>query len=304
MPTPMPNRSIAPSHLLAAASLGAAAVVALVGVAALAASGGSGAPGFTDPASGWRTASTWDDGRAEYATYASTRVIYGRQREYETVMIVATQHMDPDTTTKAVEWQAPDTVPVFKFNVREVVPTENYDYKFLTTAFVRRDDLSPFKLAMSSQEDCGTTYKRLALETGSGDLVGQQFVYFPGAGPRDVRIAGPDLPPLADALPVVLRSFPFAAAEAGDAPRRYRTRLVPDQTAARTTSMTPIPVEIGFGGRETVDVPMGSIEAYRIDVTPEARGSGPLMRFWFAAEGDDPWLHLLVRYEDSMGQTP
>ena len=61
----------------------------------------------------------------------------------------------------------------------------------------------------------------------------------------------------------------------------------------------PRPYRLVPRGRETVDVPAGAIDCWRIDLL---RGrSTEVASYWFAADGSAPLLHALVRYEDATG---
>lgn len=249
--------------------------------------------------SSWRTDPIWYDGKAEYAVYDAVRPIYGTDRRYEAVLITNKQQMDPKTTTKSADWRAPGQVEVFKHNRREVIPTENYVYKYLTTTFVRTDDLTPFKLTMSSQEDCGATFKHFV---ANGKRVkADTFVYFPEGGPKHFDYAQMKELQFHDDLSLALRGYPF-----GDAPKEaMMISVVPDQTNTRTTSAQPTPMVIVFERKETLELPIGTVEAYRLRVGPTEgtsndstiRGLNQSSTYWFAADGGPDWLHIMVKYE-------
>ena len=248
----------------------------------------------------WRTDPIWYDGKAEYLVYDAVRPIYGKERHYEAVLITNKQQMDPKTTTKSADWQAPGQVEVFKHNLREVIPTENYVYKYLTTAFVRTDNLQPFKLTMSSQEDCGATFKHYVAD-GSRVKV-DSFVYFPGGGPKHVEYAEPGGMQFEDDLSLALRGYPFE-----NPPKEAMVLgVVPDQTLTHATPATPIQSRILFQGKETLDLPIGTVEAYKLQVVidggdgADAPG-GREVTYWFAADGGSEWLHMMVKYDGPFG---
>jgi len=135
--------------------------------------------------------SIWDDGLAEMCYYRAVDRIHGRERAYIRVHLVNRQWMDRDSGVKADPPDG-DAVPVFKLNIAEEIPTENYNYRYLTTAFLVRPDLDPFKLVVSSQEWCGATFKHLRWTDAGVDV--QSFSYFGGEGDRTWRLTGRPVP--------------------------------------------------------------------------------------------------------------
>jgi len=103
---------------------------------------------------------TWDDGLAEMSYYRAMDTLYGKPRSYTRVVIINRQWMHPQSGVKT-DLIASDSVQVLKANIVEEIPTENYNYRYQTTIFLDRNDLSPFKMVTSSQEWCGTTFKHL-----------------------------------------------------------------------------------------------------------------------------------------------
>jgi len=240
---------------------------------------------------GWRTDRVWYDGKAEKCVYEATRTIYGLERRYLATAYTNKQHMDAGTTTKSADPEARGAVEVFKHHWSERVPTENYDYDFSTASFVRTDDLGPFKLTAATQEDCGASFKQI-WRAGRG-LDWLESVYFPGGGLREGKIGRLDVC-FEDALPLVLRDYPFEASDGGG-PRRLR--VVPSQKSTRSVPFEPQAMELVPRGAETLELPVGSVEAFRLDLL--AQGGEPRASFWFALEG----LHPLVRYEGPEGIT-
>ena len=77
--------------------------------------------------------------------------------------------------------------------------------------------------------------------------------------------------------------------------------MVPDQTTTRWSSPDPVSVTVNFVGRETVTVPIGPVDSYRLRVEGPS-GSGLRYDLWFAAKSDpstadEPGLHVLVRLD-------
>lgn len=248
------------------------------------------------PEGAWRDDPAWHQGKAEWARYAATRRLYGVERRYDATIFTNVQHMDPFRRVKVDDPAAPGAVAVFKHNVSEIVPTEHYDYRFLTTTFLRADDLAPFALSMSSQEDCGTSFKRFdVVERG---VRAETFTYFPGGGRRNDGYVAPEGLAFHDGLTLRLRDYPFERAEAGEA-TELRLALLPDQTDTRATPIRPEPAIVRYAGRERIAVPRGTYEAWRLELE-DGRGEA-MGRYWFSAE---PGMRrVLLRYEDPAGMT-
>lgn len=122
----------------------------------------------------------WNDGLAEMCYYDATDRIYGKPREYTRVMLMNREWIDPDTMVKFVGEDRSKAVSVFKITIAEEIPTENYNYRYLVSQYLRRSDLRFEKLAVSSQEWCGTTFKQLKRGADAVTLTG--FSYFEGEG--------------------------------------------------------------------------------------------------------------------------
>ncbi len=242
---------------------------------------------------GWRNDPAWYDGKAEVCVYEATRTIYGLSRPYLATAYTNKQRMDPERTVKSDS----QGIEVFKHHWSERVPTENYDYDFSTASFVECDDLRPFKLTASSQDDCGSSFKQLWRQRGQ--MLWLESCYFPGTGLAQGELGGLDLQ-FFDALPLVLRDFPFEAAQAeGHPDRRFALRLVPSQKEARSTPCAPRDFELAYGGLEELELPVGSLAAHRLELLDA--GGQRVARYWFAAEQGAPWLRALVRYEGPLG---
>jgi hypothetical protein len=243
---------------------------------------------------GWRTDPAWGDGKAEKCVYDATREVYGAERRYLATAYTNKQRMDPATGVKAAGAEAGpnDGVEVFKHHWAERVPTEAYDYDFSTAVFVRTADLAPFKLTAATQEDCGASFKQ-CWRRGER-LAWLDSVYHPGAGLRQGEIDAAGVH-FADGLALLLRDFPFDSPPEAPLP----IALVASQKDPRQVPFVPRDFRLAHRGRERVDVPLGAVEAHRIDLeTPEGER---VASYWLAAEGAAPWLHALVAYEGSGG---
>ncbi len=244
----------------------------------------------------WRSDPAWNEGKAEWALYDARRTVYGTPRSYEATMFTNKQHMDPATMTKASDWQRPGMIEVFKHNLSEMVPTENYTYRFLTTAFVSTESLRLFKLVVSTQEDCGATYKDFTV-AGQERLHAVQFSYFPDEGrsmkstPMSERFAAHD------ALSLTLRDFPFATAQPGTA---VTIDLLPDQTHTHATPLESSRATVRYLGRETITVPYGNVRTHRLLVEHAETGETAESHYWFADDSEN-LRRVMVRYEGPWG---
>ena len=243
---------------------------------------------------GWRDDPVWADGLAEIAVYQATRNIYSTPRSYEARFITNTEYASPETFTKSDDAAGR---AVFKFHVREDIPTDKYGYHYSTMCYVGTDDLKSLKLDMGSQEDCGATFKQFI--NHAGKMWWKQLSYFPGEGERTGEVEPPANLVFFDALPLVLRGYPFDEPRPGN----ITLKVLPDQT---TNRFGPTRLEdwvVVYVGREDVELTSGPTEAHLLELrfagpTREAR---PPIRMWFAADPDR--LHIMVKYEGPGGQT-
>ncbi len=240
----------------------------------------------------WRTDPIWFDGLAEKCVYQATRTIYGLERRYLAVAYTDKEEVDEAGTVKVEDGTG--TV-MFKHHWSECVPTENYDYDFSTSSYVRAADLVCFKLTAATQEDCGASFKQVW--RAGAELRFWESVYFPGAGIREERL--PREMVFEDALTLLLRDLPFSTVS-GDVVLGYELSLLPSQKDTRQVSCEPVPVSAVSGPPETLSLPCGEVRAFRVTLDREGEVRA---RYWFAAEGSAPWLHALVQYEGSDGLT-
>lgn len=241
----------------------------------------------TETVGAWATDPAWNAGKAEWALYDATRMVYGAPRRFETTIFTNRQIMDRATTTKAATDAKGERVEVFKHNVSEMVPTANYVYRFLTTSFVQTTDLKPFKLVASTQEDCGATYHQFTIDNGI--VSAAQFSYFPGEGAESTTYPATDDLAFHDMLTLTLRNYPF------DAPREVQTiQLVRDQTDTHRVDQKPVRATVGYFGAETISVPFGTVRTHHLRVSHPHDGGAGFSDYWFAA---DDHRHVLVQYE-------
>lgn len=242
----------------------------------------------------WEQDATWYDGQAEVAKYDATRIVYGESRQYEATIYTNKEPVDAAPTfTKSADAEGREA---FKHHIREDIPTPNYNYHYSTMSYVGTRDLKSLKLDVGSIEDCGTTYRQFINHAGRVRWL--ESSYFPDEG----RVAGAYVPPAGyvfqDSLSVVLRGYPF------DNPLgELRLQVVPDQTTNHLAPAEPVPAKVAYAGVETLDLPIGSVEAHRLTVTIGSGDNGSTATYWFAADGTAPMLHVMVRYEGPGGQT-
>lgn len=259
----------------------------------------------------WRDHAVWRDGLAEKATYEATRSIYGLERRYVAIAYTDQERVDPRTTCKALDPGASGTFEAFKHHWSERVPTENYDYDFSTSLYLGADDLAPYKLSVGTQEDCGASFKQCV--SASDGFLWWESVYFPGAGTREGRITAVGTR-LEDELPLLLRDFPFEHAPndvQGKLAPTFGVRLLPSQKDTRSVPWEPLDCLLIRGPRTLLELPIGQVDAWEVDLVvaadlESARGGSELpvrARYWLAADGAPPWLHVLVQYQGPLGVT-
>lgn len=198
---------------------------------------------------------SWDDGLCEMSYFRATDRIYGETRSYTRVILLNRQWMDAKLGVKT-QGDLQGAVPVFKLNVVEEIPTENYNYRFQTTVFLTRPNLNPFKMVVSSQEWCGTSYKQLRWTGDTAKLT--EFSYFPDEGTLEVSLSGDVVP--YEALPVIAREV--AAKKENRSirvlmPLRSTHHVMP-QVRDATLEVTP---------PTTIQVPLGTFEARRVKLS-------------------------------------
>lgn len=230
--------------------------------------------------------SVWDDGLSEMSYYDATDTIYGAQRKYTRVHLLNRQWMSEESGVKT-ESSSADAVAVFKLNIAEEIPTENYDYRFLTTVFLKRDDLAPFKMAASSQEWCGVSYKHLRWSNDSLSLV--SFGYFPGEGRRSWTLSGDAVP--FEALVVLARAV---VADGRDRSIQMLGSMRSTRGATPTTTSARLVVE-----NETaqVRVPAGSFEVRRVTLSPAPENGA-----YFDVEAKAPYRWIAFAMDGVTGR--
>lgn len=201
---------------------------------------------------------TWDDGLAEICYYDAVETIYGEPRQYTRVMLANREWLNPDqmVKTEAIERSDPRSIPVFKTNIIEEIPTENYNYRYMLTLFLSRPELRFEKLSASSQEWCGTTFKRVVRDAESIQF--DTFSYFEGEADRSWALPGESSLYPREALFLLAREV----ASTGDS---MTLDILPKQRSTHTAEPTPQKCSLSRGAATRwVRVPFGAIKAYRV----------------------------------------
>ncbi len=206
---------------------------------------------------------TWDDGLAEICYYDAVETIYGTPRQYTRVMLANREWLNPDQMVKTefIETSDPRPIPVFKTNIIEEIPTENYNYRYMLTLFLSRPDLRFEKLSASSQEWCGTTFKRVV--RGAESIQFDTFSYFEGEADRSWALPGQSSLYPREALFLLAREV----ASTGDS---MTLDILPKQRSTHTAKPKPQKCSLSRGAAtRLVRVPFGSINAYRVVLSAE-----------------------------------
>lgn len=184
----------------------------LVGALLLACAGSTGArpsesagPRSQAPEGFWEH---WGDGQAELSGYALTQARYGELRQGEAVLIYVTETFTDAQRVKS-DGGHPDEYPVLKLNDSRHFGTGIYDYRTMTSAWVRLDGGAPLglpaKISTSVQEWCGHAWLQLLVDPGRYRLT--QHSYFDGEGDRAAEAKVPEGALFGDALPLLVRGL-------------------------------------------------------------------------------------------------
>jgi hypothetical protein len=238
---------------------------------------------------GWADDPVWHDGLVEKAVYAASRVVYDKPRAYEAVFFTNKEQHDLKTLTKSDK--STETIEVWKLNQVEVIPTPNYDYKYVTTAHHAVDGMLLTRLDCGSQEFCGTSFKQYQRRARSDPRAGSNawdyfgFSYMPEAGrvQQTVRDAdGRGVVPF-NSLPLWLRDFDFAKRQT------VKFLMLPDQKSNRPTPHEPVEAEVRYAGEEA--------EAHKLELHVGGKLAGT---FWMAT--DPSRRHVMLKYRGADGQ--
>ncbi len=220
----------------------------------------------------------WDDGLSEICFYDAQTVIYNKPRNYTRVHLLNREWFDLATGVKTEQRNAA-AAPSFKLNIAEEIPTENYDYRLLTTLFVQRESLAPLKLTAASQEWCGSTHRQLRWR-GDG-VTYQSFSYFEGEAEQSRTLASDTLP--FESIFLLAREFVARGAA-------HELRLLPPMRGTHDVDATVEPAQVTLLPGGSVRVPAGSFMARELQIRRGPR----LYRLWV----EQPPPYRLLRYEE------
>lgn len=227
-------------------------------------------------------ASHWDDGQAEFQAYRARVTRYGIPREARATLILVKEPFRTDRMVKAGHADAADT-EVLKLNLLRDVPTGIYTYHEMASFFFERRTGRLLKVAMSSQDGCGTTYLRY--QDAAGQRAFTWHSYFDDEGEQTVPWDGP-APVFYDALPLVLR---FRLPETS-----YTLSVLPSILSSRRPTLEVAEAEVRRVGETTLPMEGG---ADRPAVLVEVTRAGRSDRFYF----DPDMPHTLLRWEAADG---
>lgn len=234
-------------------------------------------------AGGWGGSRLWNDGRAEVAVYDSERIVYGTKRVFREHLLTVREELRLDTLVKADQPKGQPTVSVLKLNQVQQFDTDNYPYRYLTSVFVRQDDVARLmKMTVGSQEWCGNTFKILTA-SGAGQAMFEAFSYFDGEAHARAELPVGENDYFEDQLPLSFRALPFKPGYSAS------IRLWNWQTTNRGDVPTAIEATVEVTAEEVIRTRAGSIPSWKVTV---ARPDG-LDVYWF----EKAFPNILVKME-------
>jgi hypothetical protein len=150
----------------------------------------------------------WGDGRAELDGYRLTQPRYGSPRKGTAVHVFVAESFSDSLRVKADPGKHPasDVYPVMKLNAIRHFQTGIYDYKVMTSTFLRIAQGWPVaKVSFSSQEWCGHVWHQLLPRDGR--VKGVFHSYFDGEADGTEDLDLPQRAVFEDELPVLLRGW-------------------------------------------------------------------------------------------------
>jgi hypothetical protein len=208
------------------------------------------------------TADLWNDGQAEVAFYRVERDFnqYGQPAEQSFLVgtYLVKHNFSAGQMTKATDRIAGE--PTFKYALFYEFESGSYQYKRNYVTNARQRDLRPFKQSFTSFDWCSNLYEEFAFHmTGAIDYLKRSDDY----GNEQARyVFQPRVFPAAE-VPLLVRALDFSAAES-----HTFTVLHPDGTF--------LPVTARSGGRDSVELAMGTLPAERVRLTYSQRTPSPI----------------------------
>lgn len=233
----------------------------------------------------------WNDGKAEVATYDAVRMVYGKPRRHTATMITVKEEFNSEFDVKTDTYNRRDLFTVMKVNLASTIQTESYPYHYLTSMFFRQNDAALIhKVVSTSQEWCGTTFKRFS---GRGDsLVVMYDSYWDGEG-NGATIISRDLV-LEDQLFYSLRALSFSQGKS------FSARVIPSIITNKAKIVKPqtytftVAEDVCNPSSETTS-DVGRTPSWRVDMKT---ADSVVASYWFSMDS----MHYLVRYRHSDGR--
>jgi len=226
--------------------------------------------------------SLWDDGQAEIARYQASRKVYGKPRSFESFYITVKEDFSPKFLVKTDQASAAN-IPVLKLNIISTIPTEYYDYRYLTSVFVKRNDpMDLLKLTNGSQEWCGNTFKEVRNWESNVKFVFHSYFDGEGDGTVNLDVKPGDL--FEDQLPLALRSLPFRTGY------QFQTRVADSLISNRATVPRMATASISVRGEENV----AGLKTWQVEVRRESL----VQTYWF----EQKYPNLMVKVVSSDGR--
>jgi len=230
----------------------------------------------------------WHDGKAELDGYTLSISRYGQTRSGYAVMVFVTEPFSKSKRVKVNDYRKnpSDVVDVLKLNLVRDFQTGIYDYNTMVSTFVRSSDLTPVKLAFSSQEWCGQVYEELLFDPDR--IRGSYFSYFEDeSGPVD--LARPEGGVIEDNLFILLRGLRGDYLEPGRSKRiDYLPGVLYSRLSHHGLAWTKATIARAEASRK-VTVPAGTFEVFEYTVTIDGGRTGT-----FAIEAAYP--HRIVEW--------
>lgn len=255
---------------------------------------GAGAAGASAAPEGFWA--TWGDGRAEVNGYALTQARYGELRPGEAVLVFVAETFTAAQRVKS-DGGHTDEFPVLKVLDSRNFQTGIYDYRVVSSAFLRLDGRQPLglpsKVSLSVQEWCGAAYDQILVDEGGYRRI--LHSYFDGEADQSQQGPLKRGGVFADAVPALVRGL------VGEWLAPGQTRTVPYLTSlleARFSHTSPAWTEAVIHRSEDVrqvDVPAGFYEAYDVEVAVK----GGLVTTWTVQAGEP---HRVLAWRRSDGE--
>ncbi|MBV6644462.1 MAG: hypothetical protein KI790_03380 [Cyclobacteriaceae bacterium] len=231
----------------------------------------------------WAMDRLWEDGLAEVATYQAERIIYNKVRQFDYTYVLVKEEFNKQYQVKTDNYQRGDLYSVMKVNKFCRIPTDNYPYHFLTSAFFKRSQ--PYllhKLTNTSQEWCGNTAKSFLEKGKSYDF--DYISYWDGQGNGSTSVkTGPWFE---DQLSYTLRSLQFEDGLAFD------KDIYPSQISSKAS--TPSAYTAKFKVSKAKDILPEYSQGWQVSMTTTTKS----IDFWFSAD----YPNYLLKMEASDGR--